>query len=79
MADACHHVNAWHSAGVVKGLVEVVRSAQKEKVVRVALLALRNLLAEQQLDLAADMVDAGLPKALAMRAMQVRGKVPPLP
>ena len=57
--------------GAVKGLVEVVKSAQKEKVVRVGLLALRNMMDQPDLDVAADMVDAGLPKVLATRAMQV--------
>lgn len=35
--------------GAVKGLVDVVRGAQKEKVVRVGLLALKNLLDDEQL------------------------------
>lgn len=52
--------------------MEVLKSAQKEKVVRVALLSLKNLLAEKELGLAADMVDAGLPKVVATRSLQVR-------
>jgi len=57
---------------VVKGLVDVVRSAQKEKVVRVGLLSLRNLLDQPELGLASDMVDAGLPKIIARLQLQVR-------
>jgi V-type H+-transporting ATPase subunit H len=56
---------------VSKGLVEVVKSAQKEKVVRVGLLSLRNLLGEPELGAASDMVEAGLPKVLATRGLQV--------
>lgn len=56
----------------MRGLVDAVRSAQKEKVVRVGLLVLRNLLDDGRLELASDMVDAGLPKVLATRALQVR-------
>jgi hypothetical protein len=52
--------------------VEVVKSAQKEKVVRVGLLSLRNLLGEHELGAASDMVEAGLPKVLATRSLQVR-------
>jgi len=61
------------SSGAVKGLVDVVKSAQKEKVVRVGLLALRNMMDQPDLDVAADMVEAGLPKVLATRAMQSWG------
>jgi hypothetical protein len=59
---------------VAKGLVEVVKGAQKEKVVRVALLVLRNLLEHPGGEVASDMVEAGLPKVLVVRGMQVRGK-----
>jgi hypothetical protein len=59
------------AAGIVKGLVEVVKTAQKEKVVRVGLLSLRNLLADGDAIMASDMVDAGLAKVVASRAMQV--------
>jgi hypothetical protein len=52
--------------------VEVVKSAQKEKVVRVGLLSLRNLLGEPELGAASDMVEAGLTKVLATRGLQVR-------
>jgi hypothetical protein len=58
-------------AGVVKGLVDVVKSAQKEKVVRVGLLSLRNLLDTPELGLGSDMVDAGLPKIIARLQLQV--------
>jgi hypothetical protein len=58
-------------AGIVKGLVEVVKTAQKEKVVRVGLLSLRNLLVDGDAIMASDMVDAGLAKVVASRAMQV--------
>lgn len=60
--------------GIVKGLVDVVKTAQKEKVVRVGLLSLRNLLADGDAIMASDMVDAGLAKAVASRAMQVRAR-----
>lgn len=66
-------VEAMATTGIVKGLVEVVKTAQKEKVVRVGLLALRNLLAGGDPIMASDMVDAGLPKVVAMRAMQSWG------
>lgn len=68
-AAVCVCVSA--APGIVRGLVEVVRTAQKEKVVRVGLLSLRNLLADGEPILASDMVDAGLPKVVATRAMQV--------
>jgi hypothetical protein len=61
--------------GIVKGLVDVVKTAQKEKVVRVALLSLRNLLGSGDAIMASDMVDAGLAKAVASKAMQVGGGV----
>ncbi|KAK9813607.1 hypothetical protein WJX73_010348 [Symbiochloris irregularis] len=57
-------------ASYVPGLVEIVRSAAKEKVVRVATLALSHLLEQDNLDLGPDMVEAGLPKAVAMRKAQ---------
>lgn len=62
--------------GIVKGLVEAVKTAQKEKVVRVGLLSLRNLLVAGDAIMASDMVDAGLAKVVASRTMQVcRGGV----
>jgi hypothetical protein len=48
--------------------------AQKEKVFRVAMSALRNLLSFEDLHstLATDMVEAGLQKVVATRQLQVR-------
>ena len=51
----------------------MARTAQKEKVFRVAILSLRNLLNFEELGLAADMVEAGLPKIVATRQMQTWG------
>ncbi len=53
---------AMGQAGLIRPLVEVCRSAQKEKVFRMALASLRNLLAYDELALASDMVEAGLNK-----------------
>lgn len=64
-------------AGIVKALVQVARTAQKEKVFRVAILSLRNLLNHEELGLASDMVEAGLPKIVITRQMQVRGALAP--
>ena len=59
---------------MVKALVEVCRVAQKEKVFRVALSSLRNLLGYEDLArLASDMVEAGLPKIVATRQLQAWG------
>jgi V-type H+-transporting ATPase subunit H len=60
-------------APMVKALVEVCRTAQKEKVFRMALCALRNLLNYEDLHLASDMVEAGLTKVVATRQMQAWG------
>lgn len=65
--------DALSTASVTKPLVEVCRNAQKEKVFRVALSALRNLL-DRDVELngaASDMVEAGLPKVIITRQMQV--------
>lgn len=62
--------------GAVKGLVEVLKVAQKEKVVRVDLMCLRNLLTDPEIGLASDMVEAGLPKVVATRGLQVRHPIP---
>ncbi|PNW88402.1 hypothetical protein CHLRE_01g027800v5 [Chlamydomonas reinhardtii] len=59
--------------GIIKQLVEVCRVAQKEKVFRMALAALRNLLGYQDLGLASDMVEAGLNKVVVTRQMQSWG------
>lgn len=60
-------------SGVVGALVQVARTAQKEKVFRVAILSLRNLLNHDELGLASDMVAAGLGKVVATRQMQTWG------
>lgn len=57
-------------SGVVGGLVDMVRLAQKEKLVRVALLALQNLLLVGPATIEFAVVDKELPKAIANRAMQ---------
>lgn len=59
--------------GIIKQLVEVCRVAQKEKVFRMALAALRNLLGYQDLGLASDMVEAGLNKVGSMWGWTGRG------
>eukprot|EP00199_Chlamydomonas_sp_CCMP681_P000500 CAMPEP_0119101222 /NCGR_PEP_ID=MMETSP1180-20130426/332_1 /TAXON_ID=3052 ORGANISM="Chlamydomonas cf sp, Strain CCMP681" /NCGR_SAMPLE_ID=MMETSP1180 /ASSEMBLY_ACC=CAM_ASM_000741 /LENGTH=464 /DNA_ID=CAMNT_0007085307 /DNA_START=21 /DNA_END=1415 /DNA_ORIENTATION=+ len=63
------------TAGVVKPLVEIARTAQKEKVFRIALSALRNLLNYESptSSLASDMVESGLPKVVATRRLQTWG------
>jgi len=76
-----HHAerNKRHScahAGIVRPLVDVARIAQKEKVFRVALSSLRNLLEDEDLhnNLASEMIDAGLQKIVATR--QLQGSLP---
>lgn len=61
------------SSGLVRGLVDVCRTVQKEKVFRTSLASLRNLINYQDLGLASDMVDAGLPKVVATRQLQSWG------
>jgi V-type H+-transporting ATPase subunit H len=68
-----HAAEIMAAQGIVKILTEVCRSAQKEKVFRIALTALRNLLNYADLCLAADMVEAGLPKVVATRQLQTWG------
>jgi V-type H+-transporting ATPase subunit H len=58
---------AMGSTGIVQALVEQARTAQKEKVMRVAVLSLQNLLSQEQLQLGPDMVEAGLQKVVAQR------------
>ncbi|KAK9811416.1 hypothetical protein WJX72_003647 [[Myrmecia] bisecta] len=58
------------TAGLVPGLVELARSANKRKVVRVAVMALRNLLASHAADVAPEMVELGLQKVVAARISQ---------
>ncbi|KAK9908193.1 hypothetical protein WJX75_004047 [Coccomyxa subellipsoidea] len=61
---------AMAGASIVPSLVDLARHASKEKVVRVALLALQNLLAAPGLDLAPEMVEAALPKVVQQRLLQ---------
>uniref|UniRef100_A0A7S0S4X7 V-type proton ATPase subunit H n=1 Tax=Chlamydomonas leiostraca TaxID=1034604 RepID=A0A7S0S4X7_9CHLO len=67
--------DALSTAGVTKPLVEVCRGAQKEKVFRIALSALRNLLDAdtEHNGAASDMVEAGLPKIVITRQLQSWG------
>jgi V-type H+-transporting ATPase subunit H len=58
---------------IVRLLVDVCRAAQKEKVFRMALSALRNLLNYDDLALASEMVDAGLNKVVIVRQLQSWG------
>jgi len=63
--------DALATSSVVGGLVDVVRLAQKEKLVRAALLALQNLLADgSHPALQFAVVEKGLPKAVATRQEQ---------
>ncbi|GLC58327.1 hypothetical protein PLESTB_001347000 [Pleodorina starrii] len=64
---------AMSQAGLIKLLVEVCRLAQKEKVFRMALASLRNLLTYEDLGLASDMVEAGLNKVVIVRQLQSWG------
>lgn len=58
LKEAGQHMGGGPAAtSAVRGLVEAARSAQKEKVVRVALAALKNLLRQEGSNLAADMVE----------------------
>lgn len=59
-------------AGILPGLVALVRNGAKEKVVRAGLLALAVLLHAKQPDVAPDLLDLGLHKLVAVRALQVR-------
>ncbi|KAG2495580.1 hypothetical protein HYH03_006180 [Edaphochlamys debaryana] len=61
------------SVGLVRLLVDVCRTAQKEKVFRMALASLRNLLGYEDLGLASDMVEAGLNKVVITRSLQSWG------
>ncbi|BDA44912.1 V-type proton ATPase subunit H [Coccomyxa sp. Obi] len=63
-------LQAMAGAHIVPSLVDLARHASKEKVVRVALLALQNLLAAPGLELAPEMVEAGLPKVVQQRLVQ---------
>lgn len=59
-----------NTSGVVASLVEIARTAQKEKVVRVSLNALKNLLLASGLDVGPEMVDSGLQKVVTQRKQQ---------
>lgn len=74
---AAWQLTFYHSAaeimgttGLLTGFVEVVRSGQKEKVVRTGLLALKQLLGDSSLDFGPDLVEAGLLKIVTSRAQQ---------
>ena len=58
--------------GAIEGIVELVRAGQKEKVVRVGLLALKQLLQDPSLGYGATLVDASLLKLVTTRSMQAR-------
>lgn len=68
--EAC---TAMVSSGVISGLVDLARTAQKEKVVRVALLTLKNLLKQKLEGAGEEMVELGLPKVVATRSLQSWG------
>ncbi|KAK9845572.1 hypothetical protein WJX84_004458 [Apatococcus fuscideae] len=61
---------AMQGAGMVAGLVETARTATKEKVLRMALLAISNLAKNPKVDVAADLVESGLPRIVATRKQQ---------
>ena len=61
-------------AGAIEGIVELVRSGQKEKVVRVGLLALKQLLQDPSLGYGATLVDASLLKLVTTRSQQARAR-----
>ncbi|CAL5229877.1 g13289 [Coccomyxa viridis] len=61
---------AMASSRITPALVNLARHAQKEKVVRVALMGLKNLLADPALDVGPEAVEAGLPKVVQQRLLQ---------
>ncbi|CAK0784291.1 hypothetical protein CVIRNUC_007495 [Coccomyxa viridis] len=61
---------AMASSRITPALVNLARHAQKEKVVRVALLGLKNLLSDASLDIGPEAVEAGLPKVVQQRLLQ---------
>jgi hypothetical protein len=63
---------------VLPGLVALVRGGAKEKVVRVGLLATAVLLQGGPPDVAPDLLDLGLHKLVAVRALQVTPSWGPL-
>jgi len=68
--DAC---GAMVSSGVISGLVDLAKLAQKEKVVRVSFLTLKNLLKNKVEGAGEEMVELGLPKVVATRSLQSWG------
>lgn len=58
-------------AGILLGLVSLVRNGAKEKVVRTGLLAIAVLLHAKTPDVAPDLLDLGLHKLIAVRTLQV--------
>lgn len=66
---ACH---VMHKAGIVSGLVEIVKLATKEKVLRVSLYTIKNLLLTEGLELDNDVVESELVKAVAAKSGCVR-------
>lgn len=56
-----------HNAGIVPGLVELVKFATKEKALRVSLFALKNLLLTPGLEMDVDVMETGLIKAVAAK------------
>ena len=64
--------NQINGAGVVEGVIELVRAGLKEKVVRVGLLALKQLLQDPSLGYGATLVDTSLLKLVTTRSMQAR-------
>lgn len=56
-----------HNAGIIAGLVELVKLATKEKILRVALFALRNLLLLEGLEMDVEVMETELVKAVAAK------------
>lgn len=56
--------------GMVRLLVGIVQLNIKEKVTRVALFALRNLLSSEKVDVTSEVVDAKLPRLVQIRSLQ---------
>jgi len=63
-------LKAIKDCGVPRYLVGIVRANFKEKVTRAALNALKNLLSCEVVDVTHEVVDAGLPKLVAIRLVQ---------
>ncbi|CAD7697492.1 unnamed protein product [Ostreobium quekettii] len=63
-------VKAIKDCGIARYLVGIVRANFKEKVTRVALNGIKNLLSSEEVDVTPDVVDAGLPKLVTIRLVQ---------